>query len=430
MDRKTILVLYYTRGVYPLRSTIHDHLYCWKQYSRHRTIYINVAFGFPEQFLQGLKIDAVIYHTSFCGMRWSETVFHQFTALVEWLNDHPSLKIAIPQDEFTKTDLLNDFLSDCRVDYVLTCAYESEWAAIYGDLRSSRVRFKTVLTGYLDDHTVRRARRFIKPLAQRSIDISYRAWRAAYWLGEHATHKVRVGEVFQEAGAARGLNVDISLDDSATLLGDDWLRFLADSRATVGVEGGASILDRDGSIKKRVDKYVRENPRATFEEVREACFKNADNKFALTCLSPRHLEAVATKTAQILVEGEFNGILVKDRHYIPIKPDYSDVEQALDKLADDELVQQMVDTAFREIVEPGRITYRAFVKEIEREILDVEAPARTGRDSLRKRLTLAFRDWVNWRLIEVEVKLIQEPNALYQRWLDSVRNAFVALPNW
>lgn len=363
-------------------------------------------------------------------MRWSETVFYQFTALVESLNNHPAIKIAIPQDEFTKTDLLNDFLTDCQIDYILTCAYESEWPEIYGNLRSNKVRFKTVLTGYLDDRTVKRARGFARPLRRRSIDISYRAWRAAFWLGEHATHKVRVGEVFRDAGLARGLTIDISLDDSATLLGDDWLKFLADSRGTVGVEGGASILDRDGSIKTRVDKYVSGHPRATFEEVRNACFRDADGKFSLTCLSPRHLEAVATRTAQILVEGEYNGILEADRHYISIKADYSNVDEALDKFSSDQLVQDMIDTAYREIVEPGRFTYLGFVREIEREIIDREPAAGAGRDSLRKRLTLAFRDWLNWRFIEVEVNLIKDPHPLFQRWLDRVRAAFVSLPSW
>jgi len=428
--KKNILVFYYTRGVYPLRSTIHDHLYCWRQYSKHNIIYVNVAMGVPVDYLSSIRIDVIIYHTSFCGMRWSQSVFYNFTALTADFNDHPAYKIAIPQDEFTKTDMLCEFLNECHIDCVLTCAYDSEWEAIYGSLDQNRVRFKTVLTGYLDDHTVNRSRSFIKPLKDRSIGISYRAWRAAYWLGEHATHKVKVGEIFQKKGPEAGFNCDISLDDGATLLGDDWLKFLADSRATIGVEGGASILDKDGSIKTRVDSYVADNPRASFEETREACFKGQDNHFNLSCLSPRHLEAVATKTVQILIDGEFNGILIKNRHFITLKPDYSNIDETLAALKDDSKVQAMIDLAYEEIVKPGRFTYRGFVQEIEAEIIDKAPLANLGRSSLWKRFVMGIRDYINWRLIEGEVHLMKKPNARMQKHLDRIRHAFVALPDW
>jgi len=428
--KKNILVFYYTRGVYPLRSTIHDHLYCWKQYSKHNIIYVNAAMGVPVDYLKSIRIDVIIYHTSFCGMRWSQPVFYNFTALTAAFNDHPAYKIAIPQDEFTKTDMLCEFLNECQIDCVLTCAYESEWQAIYGNLNQNRVRFKTVLTGYLDDHTVKRSLKFIKTLRDRTIGISYRAWRAAFWLGEHATHKVKIGEVFQIKGPEAGFHCDISLDDGATLLGDDWLKFLADSRATIGVEGGASILDKDGTIKSRVDAYVAKNPRATFEETREACFKDQDHQFNLSCLSPRHLEAVATKTAQILIEGEFNGILIKDRHFITLKRDYSNIDEALAFLHDDEKVQTMIDLAYDEIVAPGRFTYRGFVKEIETEIIDRVPLVNHGQTSPWKRFIMGLRDFVNWRLIEGEVLLMKKPNKRIQKHLDRLRHAIVALPDW
>lgn len=429
-ERKTILVLYYTRGVYPLRRAISDHLYCWKRYSRHRTIYVNVAMGFPLELLRDLRIDAIIYHTSFCGMRWSRTAFHNFTELTAFLDDHPATKIAIPQDEFTNTDLLCEFLGRCSVDYVLTCAYDDEWESIYGALRKDRVRFKTVLTGYLDDGAVKRSRRYAKPLSDRRIDLSYRAWRAAYWLGEHAQHKIKVGEVFRDAAAERGLNVDVSLDDAATLLGDDWLRFLGDSRATVGVEGGASLLDRDDTVRRRVERFLKVRPDATFEETRTACFDGLDGRFKLSCISPRHLEAVATKTCQILVEGEYNNILVADRHYIPVRPDYSNVDEALDKLADDAAVRTMVERAYDEVVAPGRFTYRGFVREIEAEILDVEPAVAVGRRSWLARWVLAARDWVNWRLIQAEVALGKSPDPFWTRVFAKARAELVHLPSW
>ncbi len=432
-NRKIILVMYYTRGVFPLRNTIETHLYCWKNYSKHRVIYINVALGYPSEYLKSIPIDVVVFHTSFCGMRWNSRVFYNFTTLVEDLAESKALKIAMPQDEFIHTDYLCEFLNDIKIDYVFTCAYENEWDNIYGGLTVDNVKFRTVLTGYLDDKTVDRIKRYQKPLNERSIWISYRAWRAAYWLGYHATHKVKVGEVFDKALQSSDRNVDISLNDEDTLAGDDWFKFLCDSRATIGVEGGASILDRDGKLKEKVDAYVAENPDASFEETRDACFPADKQDFTLACLSPRHLEAVATKTCQILLEGEFNGILKAKEHYIPVKPDYSNIQEALEQLEDDELVSQMIERAYVDIVEPGTHTYRGFVKTIEEDIIDA-LPSK-GKLSLGNRWkiwVLRLRDKMNWRIIQAEVTYNKNPEKYrpFVKFAKPIYKALVDLPKF
>src|SRR5690606_11345715 len=128
------------------------------------------------------------------AMRWSRELFVQRTANVKRaLRDRPVPKIAVPQDEFINTDLLDDFLADVRASHVMTCASESEWGKIYPRTLETGCRFRTVLTGYLDDDTVKRVSGRLYQ-AERSIDIGYRAWRAEAWLGSWGRHKVQVAE--------------------------------------------------------------------------------------------------------------------------------------------------------------------------------------------------------------------------------------------
>ncbi len=47
-------------------------------------------------------------------------------------------------------------------------------------------------------------------------------------------------------------------------------------------------------------------------------------------MSPRHLEAAATRTFQVLVEGDYSGALEAGIHYQPVHRDLSDIEAALD----------------------------------------------------------------------------------------------------
>src|SRR5207344_3271253 len=103
---------------------------------------------------------------------------------------------------------------------------------------------------------------------------------------------------FVAEGSRRGLRLDVSLEAADTLLGDDWFRFLLRSRYTIGVESGAGILDRDGRIRACADQYVTDHPAAAFEEVEQHCFAGLDGNLNLRTISPRHLEACATRTPQ------------------------------------------------------------------------------------------------------------------------------------
>lgn len=401
-----ILVLYYMGWVYPLRDSVETQLYCWRRYSTYRFIYVNVAFGFPWRLLRHVRIAGVIYHTFFLGMRWAPDVFKVKTALCAPLASLDVPKVAIPQDEFIHTDMLAEFLAAHGVTHLLTCAEESDWKKIYGrHLDFSRVRVKTVLTGYIDEDTWQRVEALKRGKDWRRIDIGYRASKVAYWLGEHGQRKIRIADVIAKAATRRGLTVDCSLDARDTLLGDDWFKFLLDCRATIGVEGGASVLDHDGSVKRAVEAYVKDHPAADFEEVRAACFPGRDGELSLACLSPRHLEACLTETCQVLVEGRYNGVLYPWEHYIPVRKDYADIEQALDALADRELVSRLVRAAYRDIIASGKWSYQTFVRESEAEIFDgVPLPVMDMKSWLLY-VYFRLRDWLHWRVIQGQIAI-------------------------
>lgn len=351
----------------------------------------------------------MVYHTTLLSIRWLPWLFEQRTALCRPLANLSVPKIAIPQDEFLHTDLLGRFLADQHITHLYTCASENDWKNIYGrHLDFSKVVVKTVLTGYLDEGTVERVDAIKHGKKIRSRDIGYRAWRAAAWLGQHGQHKVQVGTIICEAAKQRGFRVDCSLQERDVLVGDEWFEFLLDCRATVGAPGGASVLDRDGSVKASVELFERTHPEATFEEVRKSCFAGRDGELDLACISPRHLEACLTETCQILIKGNYNGVLDPWKHYIPVEPDYSDVEAALDALADERIVGRIVKTAYEDIVVSKRWTYESFVREMEQDAFGVACPPDT---KLSSRLMSAFflaRDWFHWRLVQFHAGVVRQ----------------------
>jgi hypothetical protein len=399
-----VLIIYYYYD-YPIRSTIRDHLYSFHRFGSHRCFYLNVGVRSVPWYIRAIPFDVIVFHTIFLSARWSPPVFRRNVDAVRALKHQPAIKVALPQDEFINTEVLNGFLREFGVSHVFSVAPPSEWAKIYPGLAAEGVSFHEVLTGYLDDATTRKIDRLADESRERAIDVGYRAWRAEPWLGRHGFLKTQIADVFADEAPRRGLRVDISTRAEDSILGDDWYRYLLRCRYTIGVEGGASILDPTGEIRERTSRYVTEHPDASFEEIEAACFPGKDGELALFALSPRHLEACATRTCQVLVEGRYNGALEAGRHYIPLKRDLSNVREVIDHLGDEGLRRQVVTRAYDEVVGSRRYSYAGFVALVLGTALAARPRRRASASASATWIAAAgwwarVADWWDWRRIQ------------------------------
>ena len=405
-QRRTIAVFYHARGAgLPLRAANAAHLLSWGRYARHHVIYVNVAFDVPWRLLNMSGLDAVVFDALFCSMHWTPDYFRQRTALCAPIAGLSCPKIAIVQDEFTNIDLVAGFLESIGVTHVLTCAKQQDWATFYPRLVAGNVTFRTVLTGYVDE--TRLARDPVPAASTRRIAIGYRAGRNPFWLGHHGMLKSQVGEKVREAAVKIGIPVDIEIPEAINYLkGEQWYEFLGNCRAVIGVEGGASINDHDGRLRQAVDTYIAKHPGAGFDEVREACFQDRDGEVALICLSPRHFEAAMMKTAQILVEGNYNGVFKPWQHYIPLKADYSNIADVMKAVMDDTAVDTMTERAYSDLIADGRWSYTSFIRDLEVSIVDQfpRRPRRLGIASTSARYLLQMREAIAWCYIHLEAK--------------------------
>lgn len=380
-----ILVVYAYRR-WPIRTSVEDHLSCFERYAPKgaQVHLLNVATRGVPRYLRRIRFDLIVFHTLLLGARWRRDLYERFLRRAAPLKRFEGVKIALPQDEFLDPESVERFVLDFGVSHVFSVMPETEWPRLYPGLVGGPVRLHRVLTGYLDERSLQRIASLARLEPERTIDIGYRAWQAAAWLGRHGRLKVDVGEALAKAGAARGLRCDVSTSEEETLYGDDWYRFLLRCRYTVGVDGGASILDRDGSLRRRTEAWLAEHPGASFEEVEAACFPGRDGEARLIALSPRHLEACATRTCQVLVEGDYNGVLEPDVHYIPLASDLANADEVAETLGDEERRRRLVERAHRDVVDSGAYSYRGFVAGILDATLPAGAlaPQRAWRDAL------------------------------------------------
>jgi hypothetical protein len=429
--RPALLILYHSRGVaqLPLRAAVEDHLFSWQRHSLYPAVHHNIAFGFDWAAFEHLPIAAVVLDTLALNIRWSPEYFARKTAPLAALAKFGGPKIAMPQDEFIHTDSLVELLARIGCTHVLSAACPDDARKIYSPLLP-HAHIGNKLTGYLETSTLRRIDALARLAPRRDIDVGYRAWHAEAWLGEHGVLKARIADEARAlAPEFPGLRMDVSTAEQDVLAGDDWYRFLLRCRTTLGVEGGASVLDRDGSICARTRAYVREHSHASFEQIRDACFPGQDGSLSLFAIGPRHLEACATRTCQLLVDGEYQGVLRAGQDYLPIRRDFSNLRDVMRASKDDATIKRVAESAWHHVVGSGRYTYAGFVRDVERQIIDPAAAQVRSRlaDWLPVRRAIS-RHAASWRFAQREAAELLPNRQLYEtsgddRWVQARADA-------
>lgn len=356
----------------PLRQTVKNHLDCFGTYGNYPVIYINVAYGIPFFLLKKIPIQAIIFHTSFLVMRWTPKLFAHKTKKVDFFKNLTCPKIALPQDEFIHTQILVDFFNAVNITHVYSCASKGEWKNIYKGLNKG-VKFNTVLTGYIRVEDIKIAQDYMDS-TPREIDVGYRTQHMPSWLGRHGELKIKIAEKTQEIAPYLGLKIDISTDPQDILSSKKWMAFLSRCRAIIGVEGGASILDRDGSLREKIEAIEKTMQDPEKSILCQEILKEYEGNLNLKAISPRHFEACLTRTYQILVEGEYNGVLKAGEHYFPVKKDFSNLAEALESLKDVAHVQRVTEKAYQDIVCSGQYIYKNFVEFIEKTAFEMPSP--------------------------------------------------------
>jgi len=344
-----------------MRRWERQRIFAWRDHFPGRAVFFNIGFPFDPHWIIALDPELVVIDATALAARHAPSGWSALRRAVDAVPAR-ARRIAAPLDEFLSVQRLCAFLDETRIDLLLTAVEPALWDSLYAPAgRSYAIR--RMLTAYIDAPLVRVARRVAPDLERRPIAVSYRVWQAPAWLGEMGVLKREVGLRAAAWAQARGHVADVAVDGERRVVGDDWVRLLGRSRAVVGVEGGSSLIDPAGAL--RLEETAPMEP----GWVPPASALPLDQAHELKALSPRHLEAAVTRTFQVLVEGEYSGVLQAGVHYQPVRRDLSDIEAALDLSRDPVHAQAMVDRAYQDIVASGRYSWRKAVQDIAAQVL-------------------------------------------------------------
>ena len=117
-----------------------------------------------------------------------------------------------------------------------------------------------------------------------------------------------------------------------------------------------------------MENMLRRNPAASLEEVYEECVAEHEGKVRMNQISPKAFEAIRLRTALILFEGEYSGVIQPDEHYITLNKDYSNFEEVIEKIKDTDFLHEITQRAHEDIIQSGKYSYRKFVSEVDSEV--------------------------------------------------------------
>jgi hypothetical protein len=109
-------------------------------------------------------------------------------------------------------------------------------------------------------------------------------------------------------------------------------------------------------------------------------------------VSPRHFEAAAFRTAQILYEGRYSGILQPWHHYIPLRKDFANFDEAIAAFRNKALTAELIENAYRDLVASGAYSYARFIAAFDRRLEDLGLKPDTGSDQIRDAAGALARD--------------------------------------
>lgn len=214
------------------------------------------------------------------------------------------------------------------------------------------------------------------PQRERPIDIGARSFRYLAYLGDDDRN--RIYDYFAANPFEPKLALDFSTEQRFDRAG--WAAFLDRCKATIATEAGSWFLERDDATVLAIRDYVARSSRGNglviradsplhgiaqrmpyrlkqlarqllrrgpirhealtaedvdFAEIHARFFAGRPHAPVYAkCISSRHLDAVGTRTVQIMFPGRYNDILQADRHYIALNPDFSNIDACLARFRD------------------------------------------------------------------------------------------------
>lgn len=383
-EPRFLFVTYYDpKGI----NTICEHIALWQRQSRYDLCNLNLYPG-PLALPQNIDLDdfdGLIIHPTVSYM--PDNIAGIDRRLGSRLDQFDGVKVLVKQDEQVKTGMISKALLEKKFDILVTCVPPNELAKAYAPDVIDKLDIVHALTGYVSDHL-----KTLQPPthADRQIDIAYRGSVQPLEFGRLGFEKRWIGYEVARATADRSLVTDISSHRNDIIAGNAWFDFLGNAKAVLGVESGSNLFDFDGTVAARCRDYEKTygpaapDDRQFYLDAHDRLLSAYEGNVDYAQISPRHFEAAATRSVQILYEGRYSDIFVAGKHFLPLKRDLSNLWDCLDTIQDQSRAKMLAEAAYEDIILNEDYSYSAFIRAVDQSLSSCLA----AKASVRKRRSM------------------------------------------
>ncbi len=368
-SRKKLNVLVLYDDAFSHVKTIQEHLRAFSNHSKHNYFFIPASDTPSWDMFPAYEgrwpaawdldmFDAVVWHY---GLPASLPDYLS-SVVGERLARYDGLKVLFIQDEYENTSTISNWIRKAGISLVMTCVPPEGVEFVYPAAEHPGVEFLQTLTGFVpEDEDLDR---HIVPMSARESRIGYRGRVLPFHYGTLGYEKHRIGAEVRRLAGERNIPVDIEVDDSKRIYGEEWYRFLGSVRATLGTESGSNVFDFDGALKRQAAQAQADG--VAYLDFFAKYLVDKEGHVTMNQVSPKFFEAIRLRTALVCFEGEYSGVIRVNEHFIPLKKDFSNIDEVFEKLDDIEFLEGLTARAYRDIIESDRYSYGDFVERFDR----------------------------------------------------------------
>ena len=301
-----------------------------------------------------------------------------FQACKNSLRNLNNTKCVFIQDEYYHVDKTVEMLNEMRVDVIFTVlTRDCDIKTVYKNIINKNTIYIKCLTGYIDENPIR----YFKPISDKPNGILYRGRKLHPLYGLLGYYKFEIGYNIKQYIIAQNINLahDISSNNEDRIYGD-WNEAMTNAKITLGTPSGSNVLNYDTTLHHEINTKIgisgnghllQENDKSYSDKKFIDAIQDARTKvyipeiLSVNALSPKMFEAISAGTVLVMLEGDdlcYSGILKPDIHYIPLKKDYSNLDEVMNKCMDDVYLQTLANRAYEDIVFSEKYSFRTMIK--------------------------------------------------------------------
>lgn len=271
----------------------------------------------------------IILHSAFSNACLIPTFIQQI------ISSKKCFKVYFIGNEYKLMPEKINFTKKLGINLFITQSHKEEVINLYQD--ELKINVKHLPGGGLDDEI------YYPMNLERKILIGYRTFPEPEYMG----HQDRVDLYnFLKKESTIGEDIyDISIKDEDRFGYKDWAVFLNKCVSMPSVCTGSNFFFIDDDLRKEVLSFKSKGK--SFKEIYDKFFKYRKQGTEWRGVTGKVVEALGTKTVNIMVDGDYGPYLKPDVHYIPLRKDFSNYKECVEKLKNKEYFSQITENGYR-----------------------------------------------------------------------------------